>query len=136
VGAQGLRRGRLRPRPSLVAEAKGARDSAAGTQCVAPHNCEGEVQGHVRNGVSNMVRCSTGEPGKQVDDWLAEASVRFETKGGKVMASFLRRAVVFPILSLQRCCMAAPGLLRVCMSPDGAQGLTTVTSVSSVSAPK
>jgi len=29
----------------MVAEAKGARDSAAGTQCVAPHNCEREVQG-------------------------------------------------------------------------------------------
>ena len=29
----------------MVAEAKGARDSAAGTQCVAPHNCKGEVQG-------------------------------------------------------------------------------------------
>ena len=80
----------------MVAEAKGARDSAAGAQCVAPHNCEGEVEAHIRNGVSNVVRGSTGEPGKQVDDWLAEASVCFEAKGDKVVASFLRRPVVFP----------------------------------------
>ena len=118
-------------RPSQVAKAKGTRDCATSTQRVAPHKAErersrvmSETACPMLSGVlpASLVRRST--------TCLVNRPCVSNPSGTKSFprSCALRRYLLF--LTLHRASIAESALARVCKSFEGAQGLTTVTSVS------
>ena len=91
---------------------------------------EREIKGHVGDRVSDVVRRVAREFGKEVHNLFGKSPMCFEPKWDKVVSRScaLRRYLLF--LTLHRACIAESALARVCKSFEGAQGLTTVTSVS------